>query len=145
MNPKYLLMGALLFALYSTAQAQQSAKTPRIGFLSTGSPSNVPARLQAFRYGLRELGYVHGKNIVIEERYADGEVDRLTALAQELVHLEVDVIVTSGPSPTRAVKKTTAAIPIVMTWDYDPVDNGLVASLARPGGNVTGIHTGTGD
>jgi len=121
------------------AQAQQPAKISRIGFLSTTSPSNVPTRLEAFRQGLRDLGYVEGKNIVIEYRYAEGNIDRLPALLDELIRLKVDVIVASGPSPTRAAKKATATIPIVMTWDYDPVGNGYVASLARPGGNITGL------
>jgi len=121
------------------AQAQQPAKIFRIGFLSTTSPSNVPTRLEAFRQGLRDLGYVEGKNIVIEYRYAEGNIDRLPTLLDELMRLKVDVIVASGPSPTRAAKKATATIPIVMTWDYDPVGNGYVASLARPGGNITGL------
>ena len=123
------------------ATAQQPAKISRIGFLSTTSPSNVPTRLEAFRQGLRELGYVEGKNIVIEYRYAEGNIDRLPTLLDELISLKVDVIVASGPSPTRAAKKATATIPIVMTWDYDPVGNGYVASLARPGGNITGLST----
>src|SRR4030095_1498876 len=105
----------LLFALCSVAQAQQPTKISRIGFLSTTSPSNVPTRLEAFRQGLRELGYVEGKNIVIEYRYAEGNIDRLSTLLDELVRLKVDVIVASGPSPTRAAKKATATIPIVMT------------------------------
>jgi putative tryptophan/tyrosine transport system substrate-binding protein len=132
---------AVLFALCMSAQAQQPPKISRIGFLSTTSPSNVPTRLEAFRQGLRDLGYVEGKNIVIEYRYAEGNIDRLPTLLDELVRLKVDVIVASGPSPTRAAKKATATIPIVMTWDYDPVGNGYVASLARPGGNITGLST----
>ena len=96
------------------------------------------ARIEAFRQGLRELGYVEGKNIVIEWRYAEGKLDRLPALAAELVHLKVDVIVTGGPANPRA-KEATSTIPIVMAQDNDPVGKGLVASLARPGGNVTGL------
>ncbi len=94
---------------------------------------------EAFRQGLRELGYVEGKNIVIEWRSAEGKIDRLPALAAELVRLKVDVIVTGGPTATRAVKQATTTIPIVMTQDSDPVGNGFVASLARPGGNITGL------
>ena len=132
---------ATLLALCSSAEAQQPAKIPRVGFQSTTSRSNVPARLEAFRQGLRELGYVEGKNIVIEYRWAEGKAERLPALLDELVRLKVDVIVTSGPTPTRAAKEATVTIPIVMTWDYDPVGNGFVSSLARPGGNITGLST----
>jgi putative ABC transport system substrate-binding protein len=116
------------------AQAQQPKKVPRIGFLSGSSPSSVAARLEAFRQGLRELGYVEGKNIVIEYRYADEK-----QLARELVGLKVDVIVTGGPTSTRAAKEATSTIPVVMGRDPDPVGNGFVASLARPGGNITGL------
>src|SRR5882724_9940937 len=135
------LLTVFLLGSIHPAEAQQPPKISRIGFLSTTSPSNVPTRLEAFRQGLRDLGYVEGKNIVIEYRYAEGNIDRLPTLLDELVRLKVDVIVASGPSPTRAAKKATATIPIVMTWDYDPVGNGYVASLARPGGNITGLST----
>src|SRR5580765_3568354 len=141
-NRKWLRLSVIAFALVvagAVVHAQQPANISRIGFLSTTSPSNVPTRLEAFRQGLRDLGYVEGKNIVIEYRYAEGNIDRLPALLDELMRLKVDVIVASGPSPTRAAKKATATIPIVMTWDYDPVGNGYVASLARPGGNITGL------
>ena len=97
------------------------------------------ARIEAFRQGLRELGYVEGKNIVIEYRYAEGNLDRLPALAAELVRLKVDVIVTGGGPNTRAAKEATNTIPIVMAQDGDPVANGFVTSLARPGGNITGL------
>ena len=103
------------------------------------TPFHYSARIEAFRQGLRELGYVEGKNIVIEWRYAR-ETDR-PALAAELVRLKVDVIVTGGPGSTRAAKEATATIPIVMAQDTDPVGNGFVASLARPGGNITGLST----
>jgi putative ABC transport system substrate-binding protein len=132
---------SMLLALPFPAQAQQPTKIPRIGILFGVSPSAVAARVEAFRQGLRELGYVEGKNIVIEWRYAEGKIDRLPALAAELVRLNVDVIVTAGPTVTRAVKETTATIPIVMAQDTDPVGNGFVASLARPGGNITGLAT----
>jgi putative ABC transport system substrate-binding protein len=121
--------------------AQQPTKIPRIGFLIAASPSSVSARLEAFRQGLRELGYVEGKNIVIEWRYAEGKLDRLPALAAELVQLKVDIIVTGPPSATRAAKEATVTIPILMAQDTDPVANRFVASLARPGGNVTGLST----
>jgi len=140
-----LTLCALLFALCSSAQAQQPKKVPRIGFQSAVSPSAIAARIEAFRQGLRELGYVEGKNIIIEYRYADGKFDRLPALAAELVRLKVDVIVTTGPTSTRAAKEATVTIPIVMAFDSDPVGSGVVASLARPGGNITGLSSLTAD
>ena len=131
---------ALTFAMCgAVAEAQQPKKVPRIGYLSATSPSVNPTRIEAFRQGLRELGYVEGKNIVIEWRYAEGKPDRFPALAAELVHLKVDVIVTGGPTITPAVKEATTTIPIVMGYDTDPVGSGFVASLARPGGNITGL------
>ena len=132
---------AMLFALSFPAQAQQPGNTPRIGYLEAVSPSISAVRTEAFRQGLRELGYVEGKNIVTEYRYAEGKRDRLPALAAELVRLKVDVIVTAGASATRAAKKATSTIPIVMAQDSDPVGKGVVASLARPGGNITGLST----
>jgi putative ABC transport system substrate-binding protein len=132
---------AMLLALPFAAQAQQPTKVPRIGYLAGASPSSNAARIEAFRQGLRELGYVEGKNIVIEYRYAEGKLDRLPALAAELLRLKVDVIVTAGPLPTRAAKEATTTIPIVMTNEGDPVGTGFVASLARPGGNITGLST----
>jgi len=122
-------------------EAQRPTKVPRIGYLSATSPSVNPARIEAFRQGLRELGYVEGKNIIIEWRYAEGKLDRLRELAAELVRLKVDVIVTGGSTTTPAVKEATVTIPIVMAWDNDPVGSGFVASLARPGGNITGLST----
>ena len=136
-----LALASLLFALCSPAAAQQPKKVPRIGYLS-GSPLSAMAyRIEPFREGLRGLGYMEGKNIVIEWRYAEGKLDRLPALAAELVRLKVDLIVTGGPGATRPAKETTVTIPIVMTQDNDPVANGFVASLARPGGNITGLST----
>jgi putative ABC transport system substrate-binding protein len=134
-----LTLCAMLFALCLPAEAQQPTRVPRIGFLFGGSPSGNAGRIEAFRQGLRELGYIEGKNVVIEVRYADGKEDRLPVLAAELVGLNVDVIVTSGPQATRPAKEATATIPIVMAFDSDPVGNGFVASLARPGGNITGL------
>ena len=136
-----LALGAMLSALSFSVEAQQSKKVPRIGFQSAASPSAIAARTEAFRQGLRELGYVEGKNIVIEWRYAEGKLDRLDEFAAEFVRLKVDVIVTAAPSSTRAVKKATATIPIVMAWDNDPVANGFIASLARPGANITGLSS----
>jgi putative tryptophan/tyrosine transport system substrate-binding protein len=125
----------------TSAAAQQSTKIPRIGFLSTSSLSANAARTEAFRQGLRELGYVEGKNIVIDWRSAEGKADRLPALAAELVRLKVDIIVSSGPTATRSAYEATVTIPIVIAFDSDPVGSGFVASLARPGGNITGLST----
>ncbi len=130
-----------IFAAAFTVDAQQPKKVPRIGFLSTVSPSTISDRVEAFRQGLRELGYVEGKNIMIEWRYAEGKADRLPGLAAELVRLKVDLIVSAAPIPTRSAKKATVTIPIVMAFDDDPVGSGFVASLARPGGNITGLAT----
>jgi putative tryptophan/tyrosine transport system substrate-binding protein len=137
----YLALCTMLFALCLSAEAQQPKKVPRIGYLGATSRSINPARVEAFRQGLRELGYVEGKNIVIEYRYAEGKLDRLPALAAELVGLKVDIIVMGGPAATRSAKQATATIPIVMAYDDDPVGSGFVASLARPGGNITGLST----
>jgi putative ABC transport system substrate-binding protein len=141
-NLKWAGLFAIVVALTvcgARAEAQQPTKIPRIGFQSAAFPSANAARIEAFRQGLRELGYVEGKNIVIEYRYAEGKLDRLSELAAELVRLKVDVIVTAAPSSTRAAKKATSTIPIVMAFDNDPVGSGFVASLARPGGNITGL------
>jgi putative ABC transport system substrate-binding protein len=132
---------ALLFALCPSASAQQSARIPRIGYLVTSSPAAIAPRMEAFQQGLRELGFIEGKNIVIERRYADGKSDQLRSLAAELVNLNVDIIVSSGPTATRPAKEATSKIPIVMTFDDDPIGSGFVASLNRPGGNVTGLST----
>src|SRR5215467_827151 len=123
-----LFAGALL-AVAVAGEAQQPKKVPRIGFLGAASASSDSTRTEALRQGLRELGYSEGKNIVIEWRYAEGKLDRLPALAAELVHLKVDVIVTGGDITTRVVKKATSTISIVMAQDTDPVANGFVASL----------------
>ena len=136
-----LTLCAMLFTLCLSAEAQQPTKIPRIGYLTGVSPATNSARHEAFRQGLRELGYVEGKNIVIEYRSAEGKFDRLPALAAELVRLKVDIIVTGGGATTRAAKEATVTIPIVMAQDGDPVANGFVASLARPGGNITGLAT----
>ena len=141
MNKKVscMVLGALLLALRLPADAQRPAKVPRIGWLTGSTLSSNAHRTDAFRLGLRELGYVEGNNIVIEWRGADGNRDRQRALAVELVRLKVNVIVTSGGGPTRAAKEETVTIPIVFAQDTDPIGNGFVASLARPGGNITGL------
>ena len=128
-------------ANFQPAQAQHIGNVPRIGYLGGASLSAIPERIEAFRQGLRELGYVEGKNVVIEFRWAEGQLARIPGLAADLVHRKVDVIVTAGPLVTRAAKQATSTIPIVMATDPDPVANGFVASLARPGGNVTGLST----
>jgi putative ABC transport system substrate-binding protein len=133
-NQKFaLVVGALLLALSLPAEARQGKKVPTIGYLTT------TANVEAFRAGLKELGYIEGKNIVIEYRWAEGNVNRLRELAAELVRLNVDVIVVGGSSTVLAAKQATSSIPIVMTQAGDPVAVGVVASLARPGGNVTGL------
>ena len=137
-----LIASSVLFVgVVEMAQAQQPKKIPRIGYLTAVSLSANAARIEALRQGLRELGYVEGKNIIIEWRGADEKPDRLPALAAELVRLKVEVIVSGGPTVTRPVKEATTTIPIVMTFDNDPVGSGFVAGLARPGGNITGLST----
>jgi putative ABC transport system substrate-binding protein len=133
-----LLLAVLLLPV-SAAEAQQPTKVPRIGYLTVAPLSANVARVEAFRQGLRELGYVEGKNIVIEWRSGEGKLEREDELVAEAVRLKVDVIVTSGPTMTRAAKQATVTIPIVMTFDSDPVGSGFIASLARPGGNITGL------
>jgi len=136
-----ILIVVTLLTVAVAVEAQQPTKIPRIGYLGFGSPSTIPTRIEAFRQGLRELGYVEGKNIFIEWRSAEGNADRLPSLAAELVRLKVDVIVTNGPYSTRAAKAATVTIPIVMAAVGDPVGDGIVASLARPGGNITGLSS----
>jgi ABC-type uncharacterized transport system substrate-binding protein len=135
------IVAAMLLAFAVIAEAQQPAKIPRIGYLSGSFGSTSPDRREAFRQGLRELGYIEGKSILVEYRYADGKFDRLPALATELVRLKVDIILTAGPQATRPAKEVSSTIPIIMAQDPDPVGNGVVASLARPGGNITGLAT----
>src|SRR5262245_28603005 len=130
---------AMLFALCSPVRAQQLAKIPRIGYLGAVSSTANLARVQAFRQGLREAGYIEGKDIIVEYRYADEKYDRLPSLVAELVGLKVGIIVSGGSSVTRPAKEATATIPIVMTNDSDPVGDGFVATLARPGRNITGL------
>jgi putative ABC transport system substrate-binding protein len=136
-----ILIAVVLLAIGVTAEAQQPKKIPRIGYLGVTSPSANEVRIEAFRQGLRQLGHMEGENIVIEYRWAEGKIDRLPDLVTDLVRLKVDVIVTAGPIPTRSAKQATDTIPIVMGFDNDPVGNAFVASLARPGGNITGLST----
>jgi putative ABC transport system substrate-binding protein len=144
MNPKlYWLITAILLAYIPTTHAQQPEKIPRIGFLLAPARSTVSEPLDAFRQGLRELGYVEGRNIVVEYRYAEGNLDRLPELAGELVRLNVAVIVAAGGQQVIwPAKNATSTIPIVVTGTNDPVGSGLIASLARPGGNITGLSLG---
>ena len=134
-----LALSVLVFAVSFSAEAQQPTKIPRIGWITAGSLSASQGRVLAFREGLRQFGYVEGKNIIIEWRSPDGKQDRMSSLAAELVHLNLDVIVTGGSGATRPLKQATSTIPIVMAQDQDPVGNGFVATLARPGGNITGL------
>src|SRR5215475_11685775 len=134
-----LALSALLFALCLSAEAQQPGKIPRIGILEYRGASDREQVWEAFRQGLRELGYIEGKNIIMEYRYADGKIQRLPELAAELVRLKVDIIVASDVQPAVAARKTTATTSIVIAGGRDPVEAGLVASLAHPGGNVTGV------
>ena len=134
------LIAVLLVTNAWTAAAQQT-KLPQVAILGGGSPSANAARIEAFRQGLRELGYTEGKNILFEQRWADGKLDRLATFAAELVRLKIDIIVSAGPTVTRALSEVTSTIPIVMGFDDDPVGSGFVASLSRPGRNITGLST----
>lgn len=135
----FWLLITILLPTAPVAQAQQPTKIPRIGYLGGTSAAAYAGRIEAFLQGLGELGYVDGKNILIERRFAQGKPDRLGELAAELVRLKVDILVSAGPAVTRFLKGATSTIPIVMTNEGDPVGSGFVASLARPGGNVTGL------
>ena len=143
MRRRVLIFSCLLLAVFVPAgsEAQQPKKVPRIGYLSNSDPRRESARAEAIRQALRERGYIEGQNIAIEYRYAEGKVDRYSALAAELVRIKVDIIVIAGGSaPVRAAMNATKTIPIIMVGPgIDPVEAGLVDSLAHPGGNVTGI------
>jgi putative ABC transport system substrate-binding protein len=134
-----LALCAMLIALYKFADAQQPQKVPRIGLLISASSAETAPFIEAFRQGLRDLGYIEGKNIVLEIRGGEARRNRITDLAAELVSLNVDVIVAGGGTAVDAVKKATTTIPIVMRYDGDPVRRGVVGSLARPRGNITGV------
>jgi putative ABC transport system substrate-binding protein len=135
------VVAALVLALpgWKPLFAQTAAPLPRVGLVAAAHPKDVAAREAAFREGMRELGYVHGRNVIIDVRYGEERLDRLPGLIEELVRSKVDVIVSAGPSATRAARQVTSSVPIVMAFDADPVGTGVVASLARPGGNVTGL------
>jgi putative ABC transport system substrate-binding protein len=141
-RPKWLGIFTIVLTFVlgeAVVEAQQPAKVPRIGFQLDAPASTAAARIEAFRQGLRELGYIEGKNIIIELRSSEGKPERRGEIVAELVRLKVDVIVSAGPTVTRTVKEATSTIPIVMGQDTDPVGSGFVASLARPGGNITGL------
>ena len=142
MSKKILLSAVATFILASfhLAQAQQAKKVPRIGYLSgRGDPSTPDPLVEAFRQGLRDLGYTEGKNVLVEYRYTEGKQDPIPSLVAELVQLNVDVLVSPALPAIRAAKQATKTIPIVMLTNVDPVATGIVVSLARPGGNITGL------
>jgi len=141
MTKKIILLAlcSLFLTPCSAVEAQQTGKVPRIGFLDSSNASGMAGLLEAFRQELNKLGWIEGKNITIEYRFAEGKTERLPELAADLVRLKVDLIVVAGGPVPLAAKKATTTIPIVMTIAVDPVGAGLVASLARPGGNVTGL------
>ena len=141
------LLATILLTTACVAEAQQASNLPRVGWLSPSSASlePTPSRLKSFRQGLTDLGYIEGKNIAIEYRYAEGKLDRLPELAAELVRLKVNVIVTSGNESTGAAKNATQTIPIVMGFSSDPIGYGFIESLARPAGNITGLSSGVGE
>src|SRR5262245_14091931 len=145
MNTKIMLVA--LFTLFTTSldstQAQEPKKIPQIGYQSGGLASAATPRIEAFRQGLRELGYTEGQNVVIEIRYAEGNLDRIPELVAELVRLKVNVIVSATEQGIRAAQKATQTIPIVMAATGDPVQSGFVTDLARPGGNITGSTSST--
>lgn len=145
MHKREMVLALLALGAAPFASAQQTAKIPRIAVFSVTPLSGQAPWLEALRQGLRELGYVEGKNIVIEYRSAEGKLDRTQEIAAELVRLNVACIITAGTTPTRASKQATATIPIVMASGDDPVALGFVASLARPGGNVTGLTSLSAD
>jgi hypothetical protein len=138
------IIGSAVISPLAARAQQQAGKVPRIGYLGVTSPSDRPPLLDAFRQGLRELGWVEGQNIVIDYRFAEGRLDRLPDLAAELVRLKVDIIVSAGTQGVTAATNATETIPIVMIGVRDPVGTGLIASLARPGGNVTGVSGSAG-
>jgi putative ABC transport system substrate-binding protein len=141
-----LTLCAMLFVLCFSAEAQQPERVPRIGYVSTtGDPNNPGSHIAAFRQGLRSLSYIEGKNIVVQYRYLEGKIDRTPDVVAELMQLKVDLIVATGLTPVRVAKEATKTIPIVMVTTQDPVATGLVDTLARPGGNITGLTTLTRD
>ena len=137
-----ILIAAILLAVAIIAEAQQAAKIPRIGYISgTGNQTSQGPYVEALRQGLRDLGYVEGKTFIIEYRGAEGKIERVPSLVEELLHLKVDLLIAPLPPAIQAAKRVTKTIPIVMVASIDPVTTRLVESLARPGGNLTGIST----
>src|SRR5262245_37007336 len=136
-----LTLCAILFVLCGSVDAQQTGKVFRIGLLDPSDARSSAVRLEAFWQEIRKLGWIEGRNFTIESRFSEEKTDRLAELAADLVRLKVDLIVVSATGPTLAAKSATTTIPIVMTRVGDPVGEGLVASLARPGGNITGLST----
>ena len=148
MMTRRMFLGSIILSVLAVpvaADAQQPRSRPRIGYLRSGSAADAARYREALRQGLRDRGYVEGQSITIETRAAEGSYDRLPELAADLVRLQVDVIVAGGTPAVQAAKQATATIPIVMSVSTDPVGAGLIASLARPGGNVTGVSLGTGE
>ena len=134
------LLGTFLVITASSTEAQQAKKIARIGYVSTtGNPNNPGPNVETFKRGLQDLGYVEGNNVSIETRYIDGKMDRTPGLIAELLQLKVDVLVVNGLTPVRSAKQATTTIPIVMVTTQNPVATGLIDSLARPGGNLTGL------
>ena len=136
-----LLTSVMLLLMTPVGILPAQERIPLIGYLSSLPRTAESTRIQSFRRGLRELGYIEGKDIQVEYRWADGNFNRLRVLAAEILRLKPDVIVTSGPTATRPAKEATSTIPIVMSFDSDPVGSGFVANLARPGGNITGLSS----
>ena len=137
-----LALSAVLLALSFSSEAQQPGKIPRVGYVAAGGDPNNPGSLvEAFRQGLRELGYIEGKNILVEFRYGEGNRELVLSLVTELVQLKVDVLVVTSLTSIRAAKQATKTVPIVMVTVQDPVETGIIESLARPGGNITGVTT----
>jgi putative ABC transport system substrate-binding protein len=147
MNPKLSLwlLTAILLVLTSQAEAQQPTKIAHIGFISPSSPSSAAANIQAFEQALRELGYVEGKNVVLDVRFAEGSTDRLANLVTKVVHSKLDVLVVGGAAGAIAAKKSGSTIPVVFAAVTDPLGYGIVDSLARPGGNITGVALSIGE
>jgi len=133
------LLATVLLSTAPSAEGQQAKKVSRIGYVGAGSPATAGHHAQAFVQGLRELGYVEGQNIMIEYRWAEGKLERLPALVADLIRLKVDVIVSSATPAIRSAKEQTTTVPVVMAGVTDPVGSGFVTSLARPGGNITGL------
>jgi putative ABC transport system substrate-binding protein len=132
---------AISISVALPVEAQQAKRIPHVGFVTAGSAATIASRIAAFRQGLHDLGYVEDKNIIIHWRFAEGKLERLPLLVAEVVRLNVDIILSAGSGVTHPAKNATATIPVVMAQDTDPVGNGFVASLARPGGNITGLSS----